>query len=164
MKKPGSVGLLWAWAYAEGRDASPFPPSKLHVRDWPAAKPDKDGRITGHPGRWARRGRPSTIGAPPFAPPFVRYLDSQRRWTPIRQALNEMRSKDKVQSLEYLVVHAIVEGGYETLTQVAVVLRAREDTVRAAAQRGLSLLFDLCEQAIANERPVTLTPPAVQAR
>ena len=120
--KPQTLGSLWAWAYQEGRDAAPPIPDHLHVRDWPANKPDKDGKITGHPGRWAARHRPPTIGAPPFAPAFVRYLDGQRRWTPIRQALFEMRSRDKAQSLEYLVTHAIVEGGYETVTQVAVVL------------------------------------------
>lgn len=164
MRKPHGLWGLWDWAYQEGRDAAPAMPDRLHVRDWPADKPDKDGRITGHPGRWARRGRPTTIGAPPFAPAFVRYLDGQRRWTPIRQALYEMRSRDKVQSLEYLVVHAIVEGGYETLTQVAAVLRVREDLIRPAAMRGLNLLWDLTERAIANERRALLTPTAVPSR
>ena len=164
MRKPNTLGQLWAWAYEEGRDAAPPVPDHLHVRDWPANKPDKDGKITGHPGRWNARGRPPVVGSPPFAPAFVRYLDGQRRWTPIRQALFQMRSRDKVQSIEYLVLNAIVEGGYETITQVAVVLRVSEDRIRPAAQRGLSLLFDLTEQAIANERRTLLTPTAIPSR
>lgn len=158
--RPRSLPDLWQWALDESFGSKATPPERLHTRAFPpgtdpdeAKNTDEHKRTHDVKGRRLSKRRDQIIGGPPYTRRFERYLESALPRAPIHRAMDKMRSPGKrsVQSMEYRVVWAIVEGRYPDAGMLSWTLRAREDFVRAAAVRGLGLLWDLVQIEIAGE-------------
>lgn len=131
--RPRNVLEYALWAYGEAQAAILEPPDRLHAKHYPP------GEDPGH------KGHDAIIG-PPFTKAFQRYLDGQRPAAPIRRALRRMHSRDRVQSPEYRICHAIVEAG-QPADHVQTIMRCGD----VVMLRALGLLYDLTQMEIAGE-------------
>lgn len=145
--KPRSLAELWFWALEESWGSKPTPPSQLHTRAFPPGTDPDEKSPKDVIGRRLSRRRDQIIGGPPFSRPFQKYLAAAMPEAPIHRALRKMRvpGSRTPQSLEFRICWAIIEGRYPDAGVLAWTLRAREDLVRAAALRGLGLLWDLTQ-------------------
>ena len=154
---------LFAWACEEAELSEKTVPGRIHAfvrsrhkvgsgnkKPWHGRKPtvdahlwkDRHGGVAAPTGYTQEASDAGILGAPPFAPEFIKYLQGAKPMTPIRLALRDMRSPTGYQWDGYIVAHAIVEGGYRSLPEIRAILKLpRQELFDEMALAALELLY-----------------------